>query len=394
MDDHLRAIQSVTDAGLGHLGVEALLDEVLDRVVDILVVDTAAVLLLEPGSGYLLARAARGLEEEVRLGARIPLGRGFAGRIAAERRPIVIDRVDETTVANPILWGKGLRAMLGVPMLTAGRVLGVLHVGTLGDRRFDEHDIELLQLAADRIAGAVQETLNSSERAAAQVLQRSLLPSGFPHCPGLEFAARYVPAHGGRVGGDWYDVFMLPSGEVWLVAGDVAGHGLRAAVIMSRVRTTIRAYALEGHPPQEVLRLTDLKLLQFEPGEMATAVCATMQPPYEYVRLAAAGHLPPVLGNPDGPSHFVDMHLAPPLGTGHRTTARPVSVRIPDDCVLVVYTDGLVERRSEPIEVGLERLLDAIACEDPERVCSRVMDSLVGSYLTEDDIALAAVRRT
>jgi signal transduction protein with GAF and PtsI domain len=135
-DEHLRNIQALTDTALGRLEVEDLLIELLDRVCEMLNADTAAILLLDEGSQELVARAARGIEEEVYQGVRIPLRMGFAGRIAAERRPVALDRIDETTVANPILWEKGIRSMLGVPLVATGRVIGVLHAGTLEARQF------------------------------------------------------------------------------------------------------------------------------------------------------------------------------------------------------------------------------------------------------------------
>src|SRR3954467_11681208 len=143
-EERLRDIQALTDVSLGHLDVEDLLIELLDRVLAILDADTAAVLLLGESTNELVARAARGIEEEVRQGVRIPVGRGFAGTIAAERRPVILDRVDETTVFNQILWEAGIQAMAGVPLLVGGRVIGVLHVGTLGTRKFTPEDAELL----------------------------------------------------------------------------------------------------------------------------------------------------------------------------------------------------------------------------------------------------------
>jgi GAF domain-containing protein len=130
-ENRLRDIQSITDAELSRLGAQDFLAELLDRVRDILQADTAAVLLLDYSSGQLIATAAAGLEEEVRQGVRIPVGRGFAGRIAAEHRPVILDHVDHSTVLNPILLAKGIRSMLGVPMAAAGRIIGVLHVGSL-----------------------------------------------------------------------------------------------------------------------------------------------------------------------------------------------------------------------------------------------------------------------
>src|SRR5213079_2037387 len=147
-EERLRDLKALTDVSLGHLDVEDLLIELLDRVLAILDADTAAILLLDERTNELVARAARGIEEEVRQGVRIPVGRGFAGRIAAERLPVILDHVDETTVTNPLLWEAGIQAMLGVPLMIGGMVIGVLHVGTLGSRRFNGKDAELLQVVA------------------------------------------------------------------------------------------------------------------------------------------------------------------------------------------------------------------------------------------------------
>jgi signal transduction protein with GAF and PtsI domain len=210
MAERLRNLLSVTDTALARLGVEDLLSELLDRVRVILDADTAAVLLVDHSSQQLVATVARGLEEEVRQGVRVPVGRGFAGVIAARKQPVMLDRVDATTVANPILWEKGIRTMLGVPLLSNGNVIGVLHVGRLDGRRFIEDDAELLQIAAERVAGATLARRLAVEAAAAMLLERSLMPSTLPRCDGLELAARYIPAESRLIGGDWYDAFTGP----------------------------------------------------------------------------------------------------------------------------------------------------------------------------------------
>ena len=134
--EQLRKLLAVTDSTLARLDVEDLLFELLERVRSVLDADTAAVLLRDGGSDELVARAARGLEEEVRQGVRVPIGTGFAGSIAKRKCPVVLDRVDSTTVANPILWEKGISKMLGVPLLSGEDVIGVLHVGRFDDRPF------------------------------------------------------------------------------------------------------------------------------------------------------------------------------------------------------------------------------------------------------------------
>ena len=154
--ERIEHVQAVTDAALAHLELEDLFAVLLPRIRDILRADTCAVLLLDEASDQLVARAAVGIEEEVEQGVRIPVGGGFAGRIAAEARPVILENVDHAHVLNPILLEKGIKSMLGVPLLVAGEPLGVLHVGALVHRRFTRDDVELLQLVADRVAVAVE----------------------------------------------------------------------------------------------------------------------------------------------------------------------------------------------------------------------------------------------
>jgi signal transduction histidine kinase len=157
--ERLHKLLLVTDAALSHLSLNALLDELLLRIRDILEADTAAFLMLDETAGELIARAAKGIEEEVERGVRIPVGLGFAGRIAAERAPVVIEDVDHSDVLNPILREKGIKSLLGVPLLARGRVLGVIHVGTLQPRRFTADEVELMQRAAERGALGVERAL-------------------------------------------------------------------------------------------------------------------------------------------------------------------------------------------------------------------------------------------
>jgi sigma-B regulation protein RsbU (phosphoserine phosphatase) len=186
--DQLANFRAVTDIKLGRLDVEDLLIELLERVRNIVDADTAAVLLLDKDSNDPVARAACGIEEEVRQGVRVPVGTGFAGRIARSKEPVLLDRVDSTTVANPILWKKGIRTMLGVPLLVADELIGVLHIGRLHPHPFNGADAEILQVVAERLARAIQARQLAVERAATALLERSLLPGRLPKCLGLEFA--------------------------------------------------------------------------------------------------------------------------------------------------------------------------------------------------------------
>jgi sigma-B regulation protein RsbU (phosphoserine phosphatase) len=394
VEDRLANLQALTDTALNRLDVDDLLVELLDRVREILDADTAAVLLLDTVSGQLVARAACGIEEEVRQGVRVPLGAGFAGRIAASKGAIRLDHVDETTVTNPILWEKGIKVMLGVPLLSGESVLGVLHVGRLVDRPFGPQDVDLLQVVAERVAGAIQTRLLAIERAAAGLLERSLLPGTLPSCPGLEFAARYAPAEARTVGGDWYDLFTVPSGQLWIVAGDVAGHGLEAAVVMGRIRSALRAYTLLDVPPDTVLDLVGRKVDHFEIGTIATVACAVTESPFDSVTLAVAGHPPPIVAAPGRPTEFAPVDVGPPLGMGFAVPRTSTTVALAPGAVMAFYTDGLVERRGESIEVGLERLRATIRPVSPDRVAREVMHQLLADIVPADDIALVIIRRT
>jgi serine phosphatase RsbU (regulator of sigma subunit) len=388
----LRDIQSITDAALSALDPQSLLDALVVRVKEALQADTAAVLLLDRPSGLLIATAASGLEEEVRQGVRIPVGKGFAGRVAATGRPVILSEVDHTSVINPLLLARGIRSLMGAPLRVGGEVIGVLHVGTLTSREFASHDADLLQLAADRAALAVQALTAHADRAAATALQRSLLPPALPAIAGLGLAARYVPGSG-SVGGDWYDIFRLPSGEVCAVIGDVAGSGIRAAVIMGRMRSALRAYALETADPADMLERLDRKMQHFEPDALATVQCAVLSPGLEQVRISSAGHLPPVAAWPGRPAAPVEVAPDILIGVPGGRPRSSVTVDLPPGAALCLYTDGLVERRGLLLDDGIATLCAAITVSEPEAACAAVMAAMTEPGPHADDIALLMLRR-
>jgi serine phosphatase RsbU (regulator of sigma subunit) len=374
--------------------VEEVLGELLDHVRDLLEADTAAVLLLDEPTGHLVATAARGLEAEVYQGARVPLGRGFAGRVAASRRPVVIEDIAEADVVNPVLREHGIRSLLGVPLLAGARLVGVLHVGSVRKRGFAVADIELLETAAQRVALAVQSLILDSERRASALLQRSLLPPALPEVAGLEAAFRYIAGSGGAVGGDWYDMFVLPSGAVCVTVGDVVGHGLRAATVMGRVRTSLRIQAFAtGGDPAATLDMVDRVIRHFEPGELATAVAAVTEPPFDRLQVAVAGHPAPVLAEPEGGCRYVELSVGPPLGVEPPRPRQPSEVDLAAGSVAVFYTDGLVERRHEDLQCRIERLCAAVRAGPPEVVCGAIMGRMVGLDRPTDDVALLVLRR-
>jgi len=391
--ERLRRLEAVTDMALSRMPAADLLDELLDRVRDLLDVDTAVILLVDAHSRQLVATAAKGLEEEVEQGFRVAIGRGFAGRVAHTRQPVAIDDVTPDDVVNPILLDKGVRSLLGVPILAGDEVVGVLHIGSLTPRVFTGDDVHLLQLVADRASRAGQIRSNKLDQAAALALQRSLLPTLLPGAAGVDMAARYVPGHDFGIGGDWYDVFALPSGWLGVVIGDVSGHGLASAVVMGRVRSALRAYALISDDPAEVLTLLDRKVHHFETGNLTTALYAMISPDRTAVHISLAGHLPPILAAPGQPAGVPYIPVGPPLGIGRPARVRTTTIiDFPPGAVLVSYTDGLVEHRGEIIDVGIKRLADAIRPDAAEAVCDAIMAS-TGTERPTDDIAVLVVRR-
>ena len=297
----LQALQRVTEVGLSYLPLNELLKELLERMTEILNADTAAFLLMDEDGDELVATAAKGIEEEVSQGVRIPVGRGFAGSIAAQRRAVRIEDVDHADILNPILRERGIRSLLGVPLLVADEVIGVLHVGTLTPRIFTDEDAKLLQLAADRAATSIERARAFHQRGVVEALQQSLVPERLPIVPGLAMEARYRPAvRRGGIGGDWYDAFVLAGGTIALVTGDVMGHGINAAAMMAQMRTGLRAYALDGHSPGEIVERLNRLALTLGAHQMTTLILAVLDLENERMTVVSAGHLPPVLRRPDG----------------------------------------------------------------------------------------------
>jgi serine phosphatase RsbU (regulator of sigma subunit)/anti-sigma regulatory factor (Ser/Thr protein kinase) len=392
----LEDVQRITESALAYLDLDDLLRELLDRVTDIFEADTAAVLLIQEGGRTLAARAAKGLEEEVERGFQLPVGRGFAGRVAFTREPIVIEDLETSPIKpiNPLFQEKGVRSLLGVPLLVEAEVVGVLHVGSRKKREFHDGEVELLQLVADRVALSIEHSRLMVQGQIAETLQRSLLPRTLPQVPGLRMAARYLPAADeSAVGGDWYDVIELGSQRIGFVIGDVAGHGMAAATFMGQLRSAIRAYALDSDGPAEVLT----KLAEFSDrmrSRMATVIYATLNLNTWEVRYARAGHPYPLILHTDGSSEFLIDQGGPPLGTlgGHRYDERRVALAAGE--TLLLYTDGLIERRGRKLAEGEANLtkIATSAPDEPELKCQAITSQLTRDIAIADDIAVLVVQ--
>jgi serine phosphatase RsbU (regulator of sigma subunit) len=247
-------------------------------------------------------------------------------------------------------------------------------------------------MPANRAAAAVQSMTTRADRVAVDALQRSLVPSALPAMAGAELAARYIPGSG-AVGGDWYDVFTLPAGQLCVTVGDVAGSGLAAAVIMGRMRSALRSYALETTDPAEVLGRLDRKMQHFEPDAMATVLYGVIDPGLDQMHVALAGHFPPVIAHPGQPGELADVRGGAMIGIAPDTLRPVTTVPVAPGALLCFYTDGLVERPGEVIDEGLGRLCRAVTAQPPEAACAAVMGALVGNESPRDDIALLMMRR-
>jgi serine phosphatase RsbU (regulator of sigma subunit)/anti-sigma regulatory factor (Ser/Thr protein kinase) len=389
----LRDLQRVTDAALSALPLDQLLDELLERVREILSVDTVAMLLLEEDGRMLAARAAKGLEEEVEAGVRVPVGRGFAGKVAAERGPVQIEDVDHADIYNPILREKGLKSLLGVPLLAEDRLVGVVHVGTLSGRKFTGDEVDLLQRAADRAALAVGARLYERQRGLAEEMQRSLFPRPLPDFPGISLAAQYSPAADAPLGGDWYDAFMLATGSLGLVMGDVVGRGFRAAALMAQLRSALRAYAIDGDEPWMLMTKLNTVLRRIDPGGSATLLYLEFDSEVGEMKVCTAGHPPPLLRTEGPRTEFLDLPRAVPLGVVANPNYDDAVLSVQPPMELVLYTDGLMERAGERLDDGFERLRTASLGEHggPDDLCAILMHDLLPGGASSDDAAVMVI---
>jgi serine phosphatase RsbU (regulator of sigma subunit) len=257
-------------------------------------------------------------------------------------------------------------------------------------------DTELLigsQLAAQSALSMHDAYLYRREAATVDVLQRDMLTAEPPDdLPGIEIAQRYLPGSpGARVGGDWFDTIRLRGGRVALIVGDVTGHGIRSAAAMGRLRTAMRTLIALDLPPAEVLQHLDAIALS-EEGTIATCLYCLYDPVARQCTISNAGHIPPVLHLPGQPPRLLDIPSGGPIGVGG-ISFQTVDVTTPDGSLIVMCTDGLVERRDRELGQGLAELCQAVGeqgpCQDLEQRCDGLLDAL-GASSRIDDVALLA----
>ncbi len=285
--------------------------------------------------------------------------------------------------------------LLCVPLPTRRAPLGVLTLSPPGER-WDPDDAVMLIELTRRASIAIDNARRfEHNRDIAETLQRALL-TDLPATPGLSLAARYLPAtHGLNIGGDWYDAFRQRDGGLITVIGDVTGHGLHAAVMMSQLRTALRAYAVDGDSPGRLLTRLHRFLHHLQPDLYATAVIARFHPDEPTLTWAAAGHPPPVLRLPDGTVRTLDAKPGAMLGIPLTQEIDDHRVHLEPGSTLALYTDGLVERRAQGIDPGIERLATALGGfrsaeldADLEGSADRILHPLLSDSERDDDVCL------
>jgi serine phosphatase RsbU (regulator of sigma subunit)/CheY-like chemotaxis protein/anti-sigma regulatory factor (Ser/Thr protein kinase) len=398
----VRTLQILSDAALAHLEMGGLTAELVERAATLFRADSACLLLRDenaPGLGVHAARGVLPVTPEIR----VTLGDGTFGRLAVEREAALLvgEEIPPLEIAPPAAMGdedaRAIESLMVVPLVASDELLGLIVLGAVAADRFDAGDLELLTLAADRMAIAIDHVQRFAHgRQLVETLQRSLLPDRLPHHPRLELAARYLPSGlAPQIGGDWYDALELDRDRTAVMIGDVVGHGVRAATTMSELRNALRAFAVEGHTPGAALQQLDRVVhATFGPGMIATVLFLIIDASKGTVSISRAGHPPPAMRSASGEIRFLETGGTLPLGIDDRVKADEAEYAVNAGDTLLLFTDGLVERRRESINTGFDRLRDAFssAPDDVEELCDYILERTVTEQASHDDIAVLAVR--
>ncbi len=305
-----------------------------------------------------------------------------------------LDRVAATAESARLLAEAGVHSYLAVPLTARGEVLGALELKRAHNPvPFDDDDLLLARELAARAAVCIDNARwYQRQRQAALSLQRTLLPRRPPQRAGLRVAYRYLPAEtAGEVGGDWFDVIPLNDDRTALVVGDVMGNGIQAAAAMGQLRTATRALSPLGLRPDELIQCVDTTTAALE-HSIATCVYAVYDPHRACCEISTAGHLPPVVISPDRGPELLDLSPGAPLGVGG-VPFDTVRLDVTDGTWLILYTDGLLERRDEPIDARLHAMLRVLG--DHEQSLEATCDLLLSSLREpghRDDVALLVAR--
>jgi serine phosphatase RsbU (regulator of sigma subunit)/anti-sigma regulatory factor (Ser/Thr protein kinase) len=289
---------------------------------------------------------------------------------------------------------------LALPLIVGGHAIGAIGFRfPQRERVFDDTERPFMLALAGQCAQALERAERyEAEHGIARTLQRSLLPPPPPTIAGIDVALRYLPAGEGiEAGGDWYDVVAVGEDRVGVAVGDVVGRGLEAAAVMGQLQSALRAVALQGEAPGAVITRLARFAAEIPKASMATVAYGLLDLRTGELRYACAGHPPPLVARADGAVEYLDQGRGPPLTALARAEYEEGGATLEVGDAVLLYSDGLIERRREVIDVGLERLAQAaaqMAGAAPEELCDRVLDALLGERTPGDDVALLVLRRS
>jgi serine phosphatase RsbU (regulator of sigma subunit) len=394
--EHLARLHELTDLALADLSPDAFIDEVMHRLRRVLGAHTVRILLATPDGRELIGAGALGLGDMSEWRDELPVGQGFAGTIASTRRPLVVaPRQRPFEFLSPAL--HNLELVAGVPLLVRDRLIGVMHVGSREPRGFDDDDLRLLELAAERIAIAIDQNQRlEEERSKTLVLQETLLPSTLPAVPGCEIALRYWPAdHSLAVGGDFYDVFTIGENRFGVLIGDVAGKGIAAAAFTGLARHTVRTAARHTRTIIEPLQWLHEAMLDSAGGEYCTALYGSLIPHAHGVSIdfALGGHPRALHIGRDGRIEHTGVP-GTALGLIPDVHFTVTSLLLEPGDLMILYTDGITDTHEHPLnddelrEVVAQSLMPT-AEATLDRLELRLRELRARQ---DDDIAIIAIR--
>ena len=365
--------------------------------------DAVAIHLVSEGGDALELEGASGVDAtELALLARLPLDRNGAVTAVFSRGRASFHPTLDTLAPDDQLRAsaetEGLLSVALFPLGASRRVHGVLLLGWRTAQALESVDRAFAGTFASQCGQALDRAIRyESERTIAETLQQSVLPQALPDVDGVRFAARYLPGESGvDVGGDWYDAFALVDGRIALVVGDVVGKGVDAAATMGQLRNSLRAFASEHDDPAEVVRRLSWMVEAHLEAPFATLAYLVLDVRDGSCRYVVAGHPPPLVVEPSGTARYLEGGRTLPLGVEGDAPLEVAETTVDAGTTIVLYTDGLVERRDASLDVGLERVREAaasVAGSGPDTLIDHVLRDVFEGAEREDDVAMLVVRR-
>ncbi len=395
-------LQSMTAALSGSLTRNDVAEVAVEEIADAVDADGVAIAVVAEEGQAVRTLVSRGyppevLEQwrEIRLDEPTPANRALRRRHSSFYGSL--DEIeDEFGGTHASLAATGHRAFLFEPLVAGRHADGLVTISWAEPPNLSRDDRTFLETLASQVAQALDRARHfESERTIAETLELALLPESLPQLDGVDLAARYLPGTAELdVGGDWFDAIELGGGCLGLVIGDVVGKGVQAAATMGQLRNALRAFSLDQMKPSSTVARLNRIAEEILDTAFATVVYAIADPESHVCRFTAAGHPPPLIAYADGRVELLEDGRGLPLGAGSDGSYPQGVVDIPDGTILLLYTDGLVERRDRTIDAGLDQLRTAVETgpRDPEGLLDHVLERLVGAGERGDDTAVLAVR--